>query len=304
MNEETEILLAKAVRRQLTAAEEARWRELCRQDPTLLDTARELTSTADTLQRYVEPAENETPSAIPPAMLQRLRNARREVFEEETRGGVWTRVVNWLESMRIPQGPMLAYAALVAVLAIGGWWIWRASHPNQPVLVMKNLATSADLPIIAPGAETAFTDPTVIWMTLSSQPVSATILSADGGQVLYQASNARPPLAWERLEVKGSQKSLEPGGTYLLRLEQGGQRSERLVTVRTDARELAAWAADSSGGIAQARLWMEQKRPQDALTLSTTLATGSKGPAEDVAELRKAALKASLDEARKNAPNP
>lgn len=307
MNEETEILVGKALMGFVDDADRRRWEALCAADPALRREAGSLSKIADRMReqaRLSESTASET-AEVPAALIERLESAggkvnaggatRRQNEPARVPFSLVAKLSNPVRKLLEFPAPLLAAAAAVAVLA-AGWWIWWGGIRTRPVVaVLKDAVVNPDLPILSPGERTFLSDPPIAWMTLDPAPVSVEILSPDEKTVRFQLENAIPPVRWENLVPVEGEGMANPGESLLVRIRQGTMVSERIVRIAEEAHPLAYWLEKGPGdGRQLAESWLNQGRPGDALSLAAALAGAFKDAGEDFSNLRTRALKAAL----------
>ncbi len=306
INDDTAVLLCKAASGELDPMEEAKWLELCSQEPRLKDLLADMVSTSEDLRKRVTPRvePRQKASGNPPEhILEMLEASRKEIFSRPIeKVGLIQSFSNLLASaFSSPAAPAFAAVALIAlvgalilrpkpndnVLVLGG-------DPEMP-LVFKNAMVNLDLPIISPGSETSLTDPDVIWVSLGADPVEVSILDLNETPIA-EAKSGKSPMAWETFSSGRSEIKLKPGSTYLVALRQGTTKSQRVVKIREDALNLDE-ILKGSDPIKLAMKWNEEGRPEDVLSLTNRLsarakASGSQTPTE-IIELREKAFDAA-----------
>jgi hypothetical protein len=315
MNEETEALLAQAASGNLDTESRRRWEALCREQPGLEDEASALEAVMRRLQDSQQHAEQRArataPAEPPPWVVAQLETARQQVFKGKTaaiRPGLWQRLRTWLgKGSHLPLA--LAGAAAVVALLSAPQWLSQLRQ-EEPTLnhmplgraetvspVFKESVSSPELPLAMPGAQTRLTDPPVLWISLSREPVKLTLLDAQGAE-LASGEAVRAPLSWQDWAAEAG--PLQPGASYLLRLKQCGNVTERVMTVQAEARTLNAWAADGDA-VALAAQWLNQGHAADALALLRTVS--AENSSAMVQELRARAMKAALETAEAAEPD-
>lgn len=302
--EEMDVLMCKAAAGELSARERAEWEVLCASRPALLEEMAALRECSESLKAMVvaaeESAAREVPDEVPPYMLAELEAARKELFPAAPTGrrSEGFSFARWFRSGTAWM-PLAAAAAIV--IGVGAIFVFRPDKGPDSLAVIpplfKSEVVSPDLPVVSPGTETLLTTPDFIWVSLSREPVEIEVLD-DKEQIVISGRATSAPAAWKELAAVGSSvPELTPGRKYLVRLVQGGVKSERVIDVLAQAKGMTG---DLEGERLRklAEEWIDAGRAADALCLINRelgrLKSTGETPAADLVELRGKAFETAL----------